>query len=412
MGQAEIRDALGDRLRWAVASVRYQWRLVVLPTLVLWVLATFVAAGLLKSFDVQEYQRYANAALQSPLLHSLPREYPAPTLVIFLLPLLLPFAYPWAFAVPVGIVLVLLLMSYQTSGVPGMDFESAGRLIIYLALGEVMILTSRYDIFAVAAAFFALRAARRQRWSAAWTWSSIGFVLKLFPAVLWPVLLIAEWRQNGRIPLKRFIWIVGSGIVIVGLPALFNPGAIDNVAHYYLRRPPEIGSLAAGLSLLDWHRWGFVLSFHTINVLSPLVGPLATALEVAGCAGFLWTWWMQARGRLPIEAACLASLTFVVLGSKVGSIQYVMWLMPFWALYRLRVTWVLACIANSIVFPYTISAMRFGYVTGHTYVITLTLTYLTRDLLIAAGTWLWLREVLRGRTHLPTAEIGEVVDSA
>jgi hypothetical protein len=147
-------------------------------------------------------------------------------------------------------------------------------------------------------------------------------------------------------------------------------------------------------------------------VVSPLVGPLATALEVAGSVGFLWTWWMQARGRLPIEAACLASLTFVVLGSKVGSIQYVMWLMPFWALYRLRLTWVIACIANSIVFPYTISAMNYGYVTGHTYVITLTLTYLARDLLIAVGTWLWLREVLSGRTHLPTAEIGEVVDSA
>jgi hypothetical protein len=401
MGLAEIRDALGDRMRHAVVSIRDQWRPVVLPTLVLWVLATYVVVALLKPFDVKEYHQYAHVALQSPLLHHLPKEYPAPALAIFLLPLLLPFGYQLSFAVFVGIVLVLLLMSYHTSGVPGMDFSSAGRLIAYLAFGEVMVLSGRYDIFAVAAAFWALRSARRQQWSAAWTWSSIGFLLKLFPAVLWPVFLIAEWRQNGRIPLKRLLWVVGSGIVIVGLPALFNPGAIKNVAHYYLHRPPEIGSLAAGLSLLDRQGWRIVLSFHSVNVASPLVGALATSLEAAGAIGCAWTWWMLAKGRLPIEAACLASLTFLVLGTKVGSVQYLMWLMPFWALYRLRFTWVVACLANSVVFPFTISASRFGYVNSNNYIIVLILTYSARDLLIAAGTLLWLREILRERNQSP-----------
>jgi hypothetical protein len=226
-------------------------------------------------------------------------------------------------------------------------------------------------------------------------------LLKLFPAVLWPVFLIAEWRQNGRIPLKRLLWVAGSGIVIVGLPALFHPGAIKNVADYYLHRPPEIGSLAAGLSLIDQHGWRVVSSFHSVNVVSPLVGALATAIEAAGAIGCAWAWWMLTRGRLPIEAACLASLTFLVLGSKVGSVQYLMWLMPFWALYRLRFTWVLACIANSVVFPFAATTVHVGYESAKAFAIELILTYTTRDLLIAAGTWLCLREILRERKRSP-----------
>jgi len=51
-----------------------RWRPVVLPTLVLWLLATVVTAGFLHPFDVTEYERYAHAALRAPLLHRFPLE--------------------------------------------------------------------------------------------------------------------------------------------------------------------------------------------------------------------------------------------------------------------------------------------------------------------------------------------------
>ncbi len=231
-----------------------QWRPVVMPTLALWVMAAAVSTTLLRPFDVLEYQKYAHAALHTPLFHRFPLEYPAPALVLFLLPLLLPLTYPWAFAVLVGIALVVLVTSYEGTGLPGWDTRAVGRLIIYLALGSVMVLAGRYDIFATLAAFLALRAATRDRWSTAWTWSSIGFVLKLFPAAFWPVFLIAEWRRHGRIPVRRLWWMAGSVAVLAGLPALLNHAAAFNVLHYYLHRPAEDGSLASGLSvLLDWH---------------------------------------------------------------------------------------------------------------------------------------------------------------
>ena len=377
-------------------SLVAQGRSVVVPALVLWFMAAVVSATLLRPFDVREYERYAHAALHLPLLHHLPLEYPAPAIVVFLLPLLLPFSYPWAFAVLAGIALVVLVTSYEGSGVPGWDARSAGRLIIYLALGSVMVLAGRYDIFAAAAAFLAVRSARRDRWSAAWTWSSIGFALKLFPAAFWPVFLIAEWRRRGRVPWQRLWWMGGSVLLVAGVPALLDHGATLNVFHYYLHRPSETGSLPAGLSvLLDWHRASWVGSFHSVNVVSSITGTLSLGVELAGVGACVWTWLQQARGRLPLEAACLATLTFVMLGSKVLSVQYLMWLMPLWALYRLRVTWLLAAAANLVVFPYVASATHFGYVPTHTFAVSLTLTFFARDVLVLAGTCAWLHTLLR-----------------
>jgi hypothetical protein len=90
----------------------------------------------------------------------------------------------------------------------------------------------------------------------------------------------------------------------------------------------------------------------------------------------------------------LATLTFVMLGSKVLSVQYLMWLMPMWALYRLRVSWLLAAAANLVIFPYVVSATHFGYIPTHPFAVSLTMTYFARDVLVGVGTVLWLRSVL------------------
>jgi len=121
--------------------------------------------------------------------------------------------------------------------------------------------------------------------------------------------------------------------------------------------------------------------------------PLSIALEVLAVVGCLWTWGQQAKGRLRLDVTCLVTLSLVVLGGKVLSAQYLMWLMPLWALYRLRGPWLVASLANLAVFPYAVSAQSFGYVPTHVFAVTLTLTFLVRDVLIAWGTWTWLRSV-------------------
>lgn len=368
----------------------------VLPAVVLWLLATVVSAGVFHPFDVTEYAQYAHGALRFPLLHHLPREYPAPAVVIFLLPLLLPFSYPWAFAVFAGVALLVLLTAYRRVEVEGWDEHGARRLLVYLTLGSVMVLTGRYDIFAVAAAFLSVRAARRGRWGAAWTWSSVGFAVKLFPAAFWPVFLVAEWRATGRLPLRRLAWMAGAAFLVAGFPALVDRGAALTVLHYYLHRPTEIGSLPAGLSvLLDFHSVSWLTSFHSANLVSGVTAGLSIAVEAVAGLGCLWTWWALARGRLSLEAACLATLTLTVLGSKVLSVQYLMWLMPLWALYRPRVTWLLAATANLVVFPYAAAAQNVGHLSDHAFAVTLTLAFFGRDLLVAIGTAAWLRSEWR-----------------
>jgi len=398
------RVAAGPRgpIANARATLAAQWRPVVMPALVLWFLACVVSTTVLRPFDVLEYEHYAHAALHTPLFHHFPLEYPAPALVVFILPLLLPFSYPWAFALLAGIALLVLVTTYEGSGLSGWDLHSAGRLIIYLALGSVMVVTGRYDIFAATAALLSLRAARHDRWNAAWTWCAAGAAVKLFPAAFWPVFLIAEWRRTGRVPVRRLAWMAGTAFLVAGVPALLDHSAALNVAHYYLHRPTEDGSVAAGLSMLfDWHGTTWSSTFHSVNVVSAISGGLGLATELAGVGACVWVWWQQVRGRLSLQAACLATLTFVMLGSKVLSVQYLIWLMPLWALYRLRVTWVLAAAANLVIFPYAVSATGFGYLPAHAFASSLTLTFFARDALIAVGTCLWLRTELGSPTSAP-----------
>jgi hypothetical protein len=389
------RTTLGrTRLELALVQVRTQWRQVVLPTLFLWVLGVCVAGPLIHSLDVSLYERYAHRALQTPLFHRFPLEYPPTALAVFILPLVLPFSYQWAFAIFAGAILLALVMSYETSGVPGINLDAARRLIVYITLGAVVVVTARYDIFAAAAAFWSLRAARQNRWSAAWSWACIGFMLKLFPAALWPVLIVGEWQNTRRVPILRLVWIAGSLTLIAGIPALLNAGSVDNAVRYYINRPPEVGSLAAGLSLLiNWSSSHFAISFNSTNEFNSAVGPLSNIIVVLSLIGCVLTWIAQAKGKLSIEAAALTTLTLVILGGKVFSVQYLLWVMPFWALYRHRTSWLIASVLNTLVFPFSVFAetARFHMVATRSYWSTLTFTYLLRDLLILFGTIAWLR---------------------
>jgi hypothetical protein len=380
------------------ASVRRQWQPVIVPALVLWLAATVITCIFVRPIDVAEYANYAHLALRAPLLHNLPAEYPAPALAVFLLPLVLGFSYPWAFAVLCGIFLLLLVTSYDGSGVPGLDIEAARRLIAYLALGAVVVLAGRYDIIAAAAGFWCVRAAGQGRWGRAWTWSCIGFAIKIFPVIFWPALLIAEWRQRGRVPISRLAWMAGSIGVIAGIPALLNRGSALNTLHYYLRRPTEIESIPSGLGLLvDWSHTQWVTSFHSQNVVNGATHPIAVILEILAALGCLWVWRAQIQGRLPFQAACLATLSMAVLGAKVLSPQYFIWLMPLWALYPFSKTWLLAAFLNLALFFYVVSVQNSSVIPAYPFEVSATLGLLARDLILGWGTWLWLRSVLVDR---------------
>jgi len=89
-------------------------------------------------------------------------------------------------------------------------------------------------------------------------------------------------------------------------------------------------------------------------------------------------------------------------------VQYLVWLMPFWALYPVRRAWMLACAVNTAVFPLSGWVTSFSGASVRTYGTLLALSFFARDLLIASGTLAWLRGELGSRRALavPGAEPG------
>ena len=141
------------------------------------------------------------------------------------------------------------------------------------------------------------------------------------------------------------------------LPALLNHGAAINVLRYYLHRPTEDGSVPAGLSvLLDWHGANWIATFHSVNVVSAITVDLSLGFELAGVGACLWVGGNRPGGASPSRRPAWPRSRSCCSVPRCCSGQYLIWLMPLWALYRLRVTWLLAAAANLIVFPYVVSA--------------------------------------------------------
>jgi len=309
-------------------------------------MATTAACLWIRPSDVHEYQRYADHALKWPLFHAWPHEYPMLSLAVFLLPRILPLAYRWGFAVVTGVCLWVLLARSQ--GNPAWE----RRLIIYLAVGTLGLFAGRYDIFPAVAAFFAIEAGQKQRFGGAWAWSILGFLLKLFPAVLWPALLVAEWRTSGRWRWDRLLAGLGAGLASVGVQALFSQHAAFSSYRYFLHRPLQLGSLAAGLSaLLQAGHFRLITSFGSINVVtSPghVVALLITLFSVLTGLGVLV---LAGQGRIDLRTSSLALLTLLILSSKVFSAQYLIWLIPFWAGYVWRWQWLTASFLTTLGYP-------------------------------------------------------------
>ncbi len=268
------------------------------------------------------------------------------SLTLFLLPRTLPFSYRWAFAVLTGVALWVLWATGRR------DPAWQRRLVTYLAVGTVGLFAGRYDAVPAMLLYLAVEAGRAGRYRAAWVWSILGFLLKLFPAVLWPGLIIAEWRATGRCRWDRGIVAVLSGVASIALQAVFSERAAFSSYRYLFHRPLQFASLPGGLAALV--RAGHVrltTSFGSINVAGPPAGTMNLAITIAAVLALLVVWKLALEGRIDLGTTVLASLTIMVLGSKVFSAQYLIWLIPLWAKYPLRWQWVTAAALTTLGYP-------------------------------------------------------------
>ncbi len=322
-------------------------------TVLLWVwFILFGLASLWVTFhlvqnDVSKYQHYANRALTPPWFHYWPPEYPVLSQGVFLLPRLLPWSYRLSFA----LVTLVALLGLLQIGLKRHGVKWGLKLMGYLSAGAIGLFSQRYDIVPSLCAFWALDQAQQQHWKRAWMGSVLGFGLKLWPAMLWPVFLIQEWRETQRWHWDRLAYSLLAVGVLMGLPVLTDPRQSFTAWEYLLSRPIEVESVAASISVLLGH-FHLFYSYGSVNVQAHgWVRLISLMLTGFGGVSVIWVWWQQSRGRIDLADSAILTLLLVLLASKIFSPQYLIWLAPWLALKKGNVFFILGFMTTTAEFP-------------------------------------------------------------
>lgn len=403
----------------------------------LWVMslcagALWVAGASFSSQDVNDYHCYALAfwrgaqataslepgscltsvSLFSSLpFHTVPLEYGPLALVTFLPPLLVPPAwYNTAFFVEMALVGMAIAWLLDRYG----PLWSGHVWLIYGLIGSWILVAGRFDAAPAACVVVALLAAQRGRLTWAYVALALGVLMKLYPLALLPLLLIVSWRERGRAPLWRgpaaFVAIVG---VVEGGVALIAPASLLTPFTYMSARCVQIESVAATFASL-WARVAgvepeFPYAYNSTCEATAAMGTtqvVALGLGVVGVALALALFW---RGRISLGLAALLTLGALLVGSKVLSPQYLIWISPLIALefgangFAL-VGWSLVGALTTACFPYAYNGTLTDIFGLSPYPL-IELTAGARNLLaLALGVAVFGRQL---RPHAPQPHTGE-----
>ncbi len=347
------------------------WRLL-LPSVVILVAAALTPASELHSNqgDVGLYLEKARA-LASGLVpyRDFPFEYPPLALVPMVVPYLVwPFSrlavegYAWLFvAWEAALMLVLAVVLARIVRLGGTSDEAddvssmADRLVV-LSIGAALAIAFRFDLYPALLVMVALWLSLERRPVAAGVAVGFGVLAKLYPLAIVPALAI-PWLvplDAGRL-VRYGVAVVGS-IVLVLLPFV-APAGTDTFGFltYQAERGLQVESIGGGLAvllgLINGHTVDMSFGFSAVQVAGPFADAwlaVLPALTVVGFGVLGWIGWRHVR-RGPVPAATAVTLTFasvlvVLATSKVFSIQYVVWMVPFAALLRGGKFWLAAAI--------------------------------------------------------------------
>jgi hypothetical protein len=345
-----------------------------------------VVAGSLNGYalDVFEYQCYAVAfwrgasglaalpASQCDLMraivghplaaapfHTIPVEYGALTLLALLPPLLAPAAwYPWLFAGEM--ILVIGATAWLCARISGT--RAGHAYLLWLLVGAGMLVGSRFDALPALGTVLALACARRRWMLRAALLLAAATLIKWYPLVLLAPLVVAELRASGpharvlRLP-AAFGGVVAAGL---GLTWLINPRDALRPLGFLAARGLELESLPASAIWLARAIGGapatLVYEANVQTLAAPGAALAETAATVLGLALALAALWLQWRGRLTLGQAWLIALLALLVGSKVFSPQYVIWVAPLLALEAaplalVGVLWLIVSALTALAFP-------------------------------------------------------------
>src|SRR5215472_1671149 len=158
---------------------------------------TFWQGGaVIKQLLAEQCRFLPPASLTQAPLHLLPLEYPPLTVLLFFLGLFAPPAYYqllFAFLMALTAIFIYwLLLRYGPRG-------AALAFALYLLIGGWTTAVARFDLVPAALTLMCIIAADRRHWTLAYIALAFGALLKLYPLLLFPPLLIAEQRDLGRL---------------------------------------------------------------------------------------------------------------------------------------------------------------------------------------------------------------------
>jgi hypothetical protein len=299
-------------------------------------------------------------------------EYPPGALPALVLPALVTdsltafrvvFAAEMAVAGAIGV--VLLAAGLDRLGTRRGDRRVALSVValVPLLLGGVIL--TRFDLVpaAIVAGAMLLLVTGRLRAGALVT--GVGIAVKLYPAVLVPLLAVVAWRRGARRELAAVVALAAVPILAVYVPFLLAApdGVLDSLGRQ-LGRPLQIESLGAGVLLVAHHAVGTSLGWASgsgsQNLTGTAAGALAVLQGIAQVAAVALVWVSFWRGAASPERfvrhAAAAVVAFVAL-SKVLSPQFLVWLVllvPLVVGVRGRAPlWLLtaACAVTAVWFP-------------------------------------------------------------
>lgn len=298
--------------------------------------------------------------------HSLPHEYPFPTIIPFTLGLIAPhYWYQVAFAVWMSLVAAIisvLLICFRSR-------KAAIVCALYLVIGGWGTADGRFDLVPSALTLTAILFGVRKRWNWAFALLALATVFKFYPLVLIIPFLITQhiesrdkwyaWRRFA--PLGAFAAVCG---IVAAISLLLSVEGTLAPFSYFENRPFQIESAATSvLWLLSF--LGYPLqpefTYGSLNVVSPLARQISLVNTLLSVIGLLYVWWLQWRGKADLVVSCLLTLLIVMFTGKVFSPQYLIWIVPLAAYVgesdpKWVVSWSTLGLLTSIIYPYLYTA--------------------------------------------------------
>ena len=292
-------------------------------------LVAVTAVGVMRaplSQSVSLYARYATAALAHPG-QAWPVEYPPASILAMAPAALGPIAFAVAMAAVLWATWAVLRKEDGRGGAPSL-------WALWIFLGGLDMALARYDPVPTLALLLSVISARRGRWAGAWGWATTAACLKWFGVIVFPIWLVAEARSAQRWRWDRAAVCVGIFVATYALPVIWDGPRVLSSWLYFIHRPLALGSFPATLTAAITGTGRFVWAFGGYNYIGPAAAQTAihVTVLVAGASlgiGILWRVW---RGTMGVTAAAALAITGTVLAAAVFSPQYLLWMLPLWAL--------------------------------------------------------------------------------